>query len=41
MPITNALTTEIKRISILDEHGQFDADLGKDLIPNDDLIGLY
>ena len=41
MPITNALTTEIKRISILDEHGQFDAELGKDLIPDDDLVRLY
>ena len=41
MPITNALTTEIQRVSILDEHGQFDETLGKDLIPNDDLIRLY
>ena len=41
MPITNALTTEIHRVSILDEHGQFDAKLGEDLIPNNDLIKLY
>ena len=41
MPITTALQTEIKRVSILDEHGQFDAELGKDLIPNDDLVQLY
>ena len=41
MPITTALTTEIQRVSILDEHGQFDEKLGKDLIPNDDLIKLY
>ena len=41
MPITTALSTEIKRVSILDEHGQFDEKLGKDLIPDDDLIRLY
>jgi pyruvate dehydrogenase E1 component alpha subunit len=41
MPITTALTTEIKRVSILDEHGQFDSSLGSDLIPDADLIALY
>ena len=41
MPITTAMTTELKRISILDEHGQFDEALGADLIPDADLIALY
>ena len=41
MPITTAHTSEIKRISILDEHGQFDKELGKDLIPDEDLVKLY
>ena len=41
MPITTAHTAEIKRVSILDEHGQFDEKLGDGLIPNDDLIKLY
>ena len=41
MPITTALSTEINRVSILDEHGQFDESLGKDLIPDADLVGLY
>ena len=41
MPITTALSTEIKRVSILDEHGQFDEKLGKGLIPDEDLIRLY
>ena len=41
MPITTAFKTEIERISILDEHGNFDESLGKDLIPNADLVRLY
>ena len=41
MPITNALTTTIERVSILDEHGNFDEKLGKGLIPDVDLLKLY
>jgi pyruvate dehydrogenase E1 component alpha subunit len=41
MPITTAHTSEIKRVSILDEHVQFDEELGNGLIPDDDLIKLY
>ncbi len=41
MPIKSIFQTEIKHTSILDEKGKFDAKLGKDLIPNDDLVRLY
>ncbi|MDA1007582.1 MAG: pyruvate dehydrogenase (acetyl-transferring) E1 component subunit alpha [Planctomycetota bacterium] len=41
MPITTAFSTEIKRVSILDEHGSFDESLGKGLIPDPDLLRLY
>ena len=41
MPITTALTTTIERVSILDEHGNFDEKLGKGLIPDADLLKLY
>ena len=41
MPITKALETHIDHISILDEHGSFDEALGKDLIPDEDLLKLY
>ena len=41
MPITKAFTTEIDYVSILDEHGNFDAQLGSDLISNDELVQLY
>ncbi|MFO0782756.1 MAG: pyruvate dehydrogenase (acetyl-transferring) E1 component subunit alpha [Phycisphaerales bacterium] len=41
MPITTAFSTEIPRISILDEKANFDEKLGKGLIPNADLIKLY
>jgi pyruvate dehydrogenase E1 component alpha subunit len=41
MPITNALSIEIPRISILDEKGNFDETLGKGLIPDADLLKLY
>ncbi len=41
MPITTVHTTEIQRVSILDEHGKFDEKLGKGLIPDADLVKLY
>ena len=41
MPISSAYSSEIEYISILDEHNNFDSELGKDLIPQNDLIDLY
>lgn len=41
MPITTALKTQIDHVSILDEKGEFDAKLGKGLIPDDDAVKLY
>jgi len=41
MPKTIAFKTEIERLSILDEHGNFDEKLGKGLIPDADLLKLY
>lgn len=41
MPIKTAFKTEIEHVSILDEHGQFDAKLAAGLIPDDDLLALY
>ena len=41
MPIKTAFKTEIEHVSILDEHGQFDAKLAEGLIPDDDLLALY
>ncbi|MHC4908537.1 MAG: pyruvate dehydrogenase (acetyl-transferring) E1 component subunit alpha [Planctomycetota bacterium] len=41
MPVETVFNTTIERVSILDEHGNFDASLGKDLIPDDDVVRLY
>ena len=41
MPITTVFTAEIKKISILDEHANFDEKLGDGLIPTEDLLKLY
>jgi len=41
MPVETVFETTIKRVSILDEHGRFDEELGADLIPDADLIKLY
>ncbi len=45
MPLKKAFTTTIDNVSILDEHGSFDAKLGapggKPIIPDDDLVKLY
>jgi len=41
MPIQTVLTNTIQHVSILDEHGNFDAQLGKGLIPEADLVKLY
>lgn len=41
MPITTVHRTQIDHVSILDENGKFDANLGKALIPDEDLVKLY
>ncbi|MHC5003060.1 MAG: pyruvate dehydrogenase (acetyl-transferring) E1 component subunit alpha [Planctomycetota bacterium] len=41
MPARTVLETSIEHIGILDEHGVFDEELGRDLIPDDDLVRLY
>ncbi|MCZ6542705.1 MAG: pyruvate dehydrogenase (acetyl-transferring) E1 component subunit alpha [Planctomycetota bacterium] len=41
MPVRTVLSTNIEYISILDEHGAFDAKLGKDLISDEDVVKLY
>ena len=41
MPRKKVFDTSIDHISILDEHGAFDARLGKGLIPDADLVALY
>jgi pyruvate dehydrogenase E1 component alpha subunit len=41
MPRTTAFQTAIEHVSILDEHGTFDAKLGKGLIPDKDATRLY
>ncbi|MCA9284562.1 MAG: pyruvate dehydrogenase (acetyl-transferring) E1 component subunit alpha, partial [Phycisphaerales bacterium] len=41
MPRKTVFETSIDHVSILDEHGAFDAKLGKGLIPDTDLVALY
>ncbi|MBL9150688.1 MAG: pyruvate dehydrogenase (acetyl-transferring) E1 component subunit alpha [Phycisphaerae bacterium] len=41
MPTKTVFTAEIQYLSILNEHGKFDAKLGKDVIPDKDLLVLY
>ena len=41
MPVRTVLDTQIESISILDEGGGFDAELGKGLIPDKDVVKLY
>ena len=41
MPVNIAYETKIEHISILDEHGNFDASMGEGLIPNEDLVAMY
>lgn len=41
MPVKTVLNTKIVNVSILDEDGGFDAKLGKDLIPDKDVVRLY
>lgn len=41
MPVKTVLKTSIEHVSILDEHGKFDEKLGKDLIPDVDVVRMY
>lgn len=41
MPVRTVLEATIENVSILDEHGNFDAELGAGLIPDDDVVALY
>jgi len=41
MPVDCAFQTTIERISILDEHGVYDEQLGEGLIPDSDVVALY
>ena len=41
MPARTIFNASIESVSILDEHGRFDAQLGADLIPDEDVIKLY
>lgn len=41
MPAKTVFEAKIESVSILDEHGKFDAKLGKDVIPLDDAVALY
>jgi len=41
MPIKTVFTTSIESYSILDENGQFDTKLGKNVIPIEDAVKLY
>ena len=41
MPARTVLSTKIQHVSILDEDGNFDARLGKGLVPDEDALGLY
>lgn len=41
MPVSSVFETTIERLSILEPDGTFDESLGKDLIPDQDLVDLY
>lgn len=41
MPVKTVFETSIEHVSILDEQGDFDAKLGKGLIPDEDAVKLY
>ncbi len=41
MPRKPVFTTTIDHVSILDEHGNFDAALGEGLIPDKDVVAMY
>ena len=41
MPVKPVFQTTINHVSILDEHGNFDAELGEGLIPDADVVEMY
>ncbi|MHC4416813.1 MAG: pyruvate dehydrogenase (acetyl-transferring) E1 component subunit alpha [Planctomycetota bacterium] len=41
MPAKTVLNASIEHVSILDQDGNFDAELGKDLIPDEDVVRIY
>lgn len=41
MPIKTVFESTIEHVSVLDEHGNFDDELGRDLIPDEDVVKLY
>jgi pyruvate dehydrogenase E1 component alpha subunit len=41
MPVKTIFETKIDHVSILDEHGNFDSQLGEDLIPDEDVVAMY
>ena len=41
MPVSSVFETTIERLSILEPDGTFDESLGKNLIPDQDLVDLY
>ena len=41
MPVEPVFETKIDRVTILDEHGRFDEELGAGLIPDEDVVELY
>jgi len=41
MPVEKVFEATIERVSILDEFGNFDDELGKDLIPDQDVVAMY
>jgi len=41
MPVRTVLKATIEHVSVLDEHGNFDAKLGRGLVPDDDVVRLY
>ena len=41
MPVESVFNTTIQRVSILDEHANFDTSLGDGLIPDEDLVAMY
>jgi len=41
MPVETVFEASIPHVSILDEHGNFDSNLGEGLIPNEDVVAMY
>ena len=41
MPVKTIFETKIDHVSILDEYGNFDTQLGEGLIPDEDVVAMY